>query len=279
MSPAVPGGLPARARSVLGAGSWGAAAPLLLAWLAAMLATPFVEQAGGVPARTGWILVTVALQAATAVALVARATGARRALRMLAPVPVITFLAEFVGSQTGVPFGRYHYTDLLAPHLGGVPLAIPFAWVMLLPSAWAVARVLAGRWGGPAFVGLSALALTAWDLFLDPQMVAWGIWAWDQPGEYFGIPLVNFAGWLLVTALVTVVARPAGLAVRPLLVLYALVCVTETVGLAVFWGLAGPAAAGAAVMGTLAVLAWRAELRAPAAADVRPAAGAAAGAG
>jgi uncharacterized membrane protein len=51
---------------------------------------------------------------------------------------------------------------------------------MMLPPSWGVARAIADRinprWEFPAFVGLSALAMTAWDLFLDPMMVTWEIW-------------------------------------------------------------------------------------------------------
>ena len=39
--------------------------------------------------------------------------------------------------------------------------------------------------------------MTAWDLFLDPQMVGEGYWAWARRGLYRGIPLSNFAGWFL----------------------------------------------------------------------------------
>ena len=44
---------------------------------------------------------------------------------------------------------------------------------------------------------LGAAALTAWDLFLDPQMVGEEFWVWARRGLYRGIPLTNFAGWFL----------------------------------------------------------------------------------
>lgn len=252
----------ARAGALVGAGSWGLAAPALLLWLGAMLATPGVEAVGGRDGFAAWIVVTVLLQAAVVLLLVGRAVGPARLVRLVAPVFAISFVAEAVGAATDLPFGPYAYTPFLQPQLLGVPLILPLAWLMLMPSAWAVGRALAGRWGGPAFVLLSATALTAWDLFLDPQMVGWGVWAWDEPGPYFGIPLVNFAGWVLVASLITAVARPVDLPVRPLLVLYGLVWAIEIVGLVVFWGLAGPAIVGGVVMGAFLVAAWRAELRA-----------------
>ena len=39
--------------------------------------------------------------------------------------------------------------------------------------------------------------MTAWDLAMDPMMVAGGHWVWEQPGAYFGVPLENYWGWWL----------------------------------------------------------------------------------
>ena len=46
-------------------------------------------------------------------------------------------------------------------------------------------------------IALGSAALTAWDLFLDPQMVGEGYWVWARRGLYRGIPLGNFVGWFL----------------------------------------------------------------------------------
>jgi lycopene beta-cyclase len=100
-------------------------------------------------------------------------------------------------------------------------------------------------------VAASSAAITAWDLFLDPQMVNWGFWEWELDGAYFGIPLSNYAGWLLTGAVVTLMVRPwrFALPLEPLLVVYAVVWFLQTVGLAVFWGQPGPALVGSLVMG------------------------------
>jgi putative membrane protein len=46
------------------------------------------------------------------------------------------------------------------------------------------------------------MAMTAWDLGMDPQMTARGHWVWTQGGAYFGIPVHNFVGWLATTFVV-----------------------------------------------------------------------------
>jgi putative membrane protein len=44
---------------------------------------------------------------------------------------------------------------------------------------------------------LGAYLLTAWDLALDPAMsFLTPYWVWDNPGPFYGMPLVNLAGWM-----------------------------------------------------------------------------------
>ncbi|MDO9130538.1 MAG: carotenoid biosynthesis protein [Anaerolineales bacterium] len=107
----------------------------------------------------------------------------------------------------------------------------------------------------PAFVLVSALTFTAWDLFLDPQMAAWDFWQWDAPGLYFGIPLTNFLGWLAVSALITLLIGPRGLPAAPLAFVYAATWLLQTIGLGLFWGQPGPALFGFTGMGTMVLLA------------------------
>ena len=44
---------------------------------------------------------------------------------------------------------------------------------------------------------VGGLVMTAWDVIMDPIMVAGGNWVWDVKGAYFGIPLQNYWGWWL----------------------------------------------------------------------------------
>lgn len=231
---------------------------LLVGWVLSMILLPIARWVYGDDAIPFGVTLSTALQAGTVLALLVGPWGVRRVARMVALVVVAAWIVEFVGSQTGFPFGIYHYTDRLQPQIGDVPLLIPFAWLMMLPPAWAVASLVSGGARNGRFVIASALAFTAWDLFLDPQMVAWGFWQWAEPGGYFGIPWVNFAGWLLASALLTWLARPASLPLRPLLGIYAITWALETIGQLAFWGLPGPALVGCAGMGLMLALAVRA---------------------
>ncbi len=249
--------------------SWLAALPqqltlpaiyLMIAWLAVMISLPTLQVRWGERAQVWCINAGVLLQASTVVAILIPAWGVGPSLLVVATVAVLAWSAEFVGLHTGFPFGRYAYTDRLQPQLGKVPVQIPLAWLMMLPPAWAVGGAISGSHQGVLFILASALAFTAWDLFLDPQMVAWHLWTWSGPdGEpqqgagFFGVPWTNYAGWFAVSALMTwAVIRIMPSADTPwaaLSLIYALTWLMESVGQIVIWPLYGPAVAGAVGMG------------------------------
>jgi putative membrane protein len=194
-------------------------------------------------------------------AILYNAWGLARTLKTFALVTILAYLAELLGSTTGFLFGKYHYSDILQPQIAGVPLLIPLAWLMMLPPAWAIAQISLPRPHSrfPLYqILLSALAFTAWDLFLDPQMAGWGFWVWEVPGQYFGIPLSNYLGWLVVSALITWVVNPKDLPVGPLALVYVLTWILQTIGQGIFWSQPGPAVVGFIGSGIFVLLAfWR----------------------
>ncbi|NMB67614.1 MAG: carotenoid biosynthesis protein [Chloroflexi bacterium] len=132
--------------------------------------------------------------------------GWRRGLTLVAIVVATGLAFESVGVASGAVYGSYHYTDQLGPKfLGLVPFLIPVAWFMMIYPSFRIADQLATRiiprgfWRGVLTAGLAAVAMTAWDLAMDPMMVMAGHWVWEQPGAYFGVPIQNFWGWWLTT--------------------------------------------------------------------------------
>lgn len=114
---------------------------------------------------------------------------------------VITFcyalLVEQIGMRTGWPFGNYEYSGSLGYQIYGVPLVVPFAWIMMAHPIFLVARRLSPNW---VFL-IGGYGLMAWDLFLDPQMVSAERWSWEFSGQAVPfqpeIPISNTFGWLL----------------------------------------------------------------------------------
>lgn len=141
---------------------------------------------GGPPAGSEW---AAPAYLATA-GLLALAVTRRAEWPALLGGAAIGWLAEAAGVAWGIPFGAYRYTAALGPAVAGVPLVMAAAWMVLL----AYVR----QWGLPWWAG--ALALTALDLVIDPLAAGpLGFWVWEQAGPYHGIPMSNYAGWLVVS--------------------------------------------------------------------------------
>ncbi len=125
-------------------------------------------------------------------------------------VYLISFLSEYFGTGYGIPFGAYEYTANLGYKIDGrVPWVIPLSWfLMAVPSyaiAWAALpgdRETGSGVGSKrvvARVAFAAVILTLWDVALDPAMSyqAPFYWIWSDTGPYYGMPWINFGGWLL----------------------------------------------------------------------------------
>ncbi|WP_124711376.1 carotenoid biosynthesis protein [Gordonia insulae] len=174
-------------------------------------------------------------------------------------------LAETIGVHTGLPFGTYSYSGTLGPEVLGVPALVPCAWIMMAWPALAAARRLVGtrrRW---ATAAVAALALTSWDVFLDPQMVDQGHWEWRYPTPAIpgveGIPVTNFVGWMLVSLVMMVLldrfisrgpSTPPPADALPIAV-YLWTYVSSVLAHAVFFGRPPVALVGGLIMGVVAV--------------------------
>ncbi len=127
----------------------------------------------------------------------------RRGLLVSAGIFVFGVALEYLGVTTGYPFGAYKYTGVLEPQLpGGVPLAIGFAWLVVVAGSLLTARWLLGSATGQRMVLLlpatGAVLAVGLDLLLEP--VAYHVknyWVWLASGGYFGIPWSNFVTWLV----------------------------------------------------------------------------------
>ena len=219
--------------------------------------------------RSGLVVATVLLGFAVSVGHAAGTRGRRAAVVLLAATAAGGLAVEALGVHTGFPFGGYRYSAALGPRLLGVPAVVPLAWTWMAWPAWLAATALTRR--RALRVGLAGLGLAAWDLFLDPQMVAAGYWRWRGSGAALaGVPWTNFAAWLGVALLMMAALAVAGgpavhradrSADAPMHALYLWTYLSSILAHAVFLRLPASAAAGALGMGLVAVplaviLAW-----------------------
>jgi putative membrane protein len=212
------------------------------------------------PVRAAFVVVTVVLGFAVSVGHAA-ATRGPRAASLLVVVTCLGGLAtEALGVATCVPFGCYSYADALGPRVFGVSWVIPLAWTWMAWPAWLAAGVLTRS--AVARVPVAAVGLAAWDLFLDPQMVAERYWVWSRP--FAGLPGVpdvpvgNYLGWLLVAvammallSAVPTLRRPGS--DGPMHALYLWTYCSSVLAHAVFLGLPWSALWGGIGMGLVAV--------------------------
>jgi uncharacterized membrane protein len=143
-----------------------------------------------------------------------RVRGLRRTLLFAALGNAIPVLGELLAVNV-LKLLRHH----VRPQVGGVPLAIALGWYNVAYGTSAVMESIL-KDSGPhkdkrsrALAPAVALAATSLDLLLDPAGLDLGLWQWNVDGSYAaevegpsgkrGVPLLNFAGWLGVTAGVT----------------------------------------------------------------------------
>lgn len=227
-------------------------------WLLLMLVLPIVDWLSQGQAFGLMVTVVVVAQVGAVAAMARLDWSWRRLADVLATIGIGAWLAEMAGSRFGLIFGHYDYSSILQPQLAGVPVLIPLAWAMLLPPSWAIASRFVSPRHTLRFALVSGLVFTAWDLYLDPQWVARGLWIWETPGLYFGIPLSNYLGWVVTSAVLTYLIQPNDLAdsALPLAGLYTVVAFTQAVALGLFWNQPGPALVGFVVMGGISAAYW-----------------------
>jgi putative membrane protein len=136
----------------------------------------------------------------------------RSALRFIVVASGISLAAEYLSTNTGFPYGRYDYiatTHGSELYVSNIPLFVPISFGTVV---WA-GRALANRVNiSPGILILGgALFAAAIDLVIDPMTLRGGSWflgrlySYRAAGQWFGVPMSNYAGWILVSALILLV--------------------------------------------------------------------------
>ena len=156
----------------------------------------------------------------------AAAWGWRRAVTFTAWAGGVAFAAEWSSTRVGAPFGLYHYTGATAGrelYLSNVPFFDPLSFTFLAYASLGLAGHLLGVDGEPRgaasgvpsappagarlrLAGLTGLLMMWLDVVIDPLAVRGDRWFlgrifyYPEPGWYFGVPIANFVGWVVVGA-------------------------------------------------------------------------------
>lgn len=207
--------------------------------------------------------------------------GVQRSLLMFGTAAAIALTSELCGTNFGLPFGLYRYTEMLGFRVNGdVPYVIPLSWSYMLYCCLAMCGRLFRTDKPWQWAVVAALMLTAWDVPLEVHMtnVTPAHWVWhlaDSPSwipavlmkpVFYGMPLMNWIGWIFTA---TIIARVMLTLVPPAkwralvapaafpLVLYAANGIMPIATVARH-GLWGAAIGGILVMGLVLALAIRA---------------------
>ncbi len=118
---------------------------------------------------------------------------------------LVTFWIEWIGVKTGRIFGNYYYGSTLQPVFLGVPLAIGFAWLVMLLSATAIFQRIQTGFAIKnkllQALGIAAL-MVIFDLVMEPAAMKLAYWNWS--GNH--IPLQNYLAWFLISLIIIAVA-------------------------------------------------------------------------
>jgi uncharacterized membrane protein len=116
----------------------------------------------------------------------------------------IAFVSEVSSIRNGFPYGLYHYVyeNLQGEGiLWGVPWWDSLSYSFLAYAAYEYGSYFLGEKGRTASF---AVLMVLIDIVVDPLAVLGDRWFlgrifyYPNGGEYFGVPLTNFGGWLLV---------------------------------------------------------------------------------
>lgn len=153
-----------------------------------------------------------ALAASSVIVALAHGTlayGWKNALAFCAITLAVSLIIENIGTATGLPFGHYHFVVTAGlPYVGRIPLIVGFLWFGMGYSAWHVAAALLDnadarlRQNGNLVVLplIAAIVMTQWDFVMDRgNSTIARAWVWHDGGADFGVPPINYAGWLLTS--------------------------------------------------------------------------------
>ncbi|CAA9463039.1 MAG: Carotenoid biosynthesis protein [uncultured Rubrobacteraceae bacterium] len=235
--------------------------PLILACALSLVAAYFAVRYPDIKGTSVGSFVSTLLIASPSAFALFRYLGPRKATLSLLVLSIFGYAIESLGVATGFPYGTFYYGDALGPRLAGiVPLLLPLSYAPLVVGA------VAAAWGTRLRLlhVLYATLLLVWmDAVLDPGAASLGFWVWPGGGAYYGVPISNYAGWLLSGAIATTLLLAAGQwseTPRPALLDSATIATSFWTGVVVLSGMVAPALLGALLL--VYLLARRSHLRA-----------------
>lgn len=190
---------------------------LLLFAVFALVAAQFWRPLN-LPGGPGWSdAVLLLLASSSSIAALARHLPSQNVLSAVVCIGLAGGAVDWLGAETGIPFGGFSFGDM-GPRLFGVlPWAMPLIWVVAILNSRGVARLVLRPWRktktyGFWLIGVTATLTALFALALDPLATHVRHYWWWVPAKlpltWQGASLVDFLGWAVVTPLILVFVTP-----------------------------------------------------------------------
>lgn len=119
-------------------------------------------------------------------------------------VVIASFFIETIGVKTGLIFGTYFYGTTLWPQIMDVPIAIGFAWFLMLICSIALMQRIpiinnANIW---IQMFIISILMTFFDFMMEPAAIKLNYWNWYRTI----IPLQNYLAWFVISFILTILA-------------------------------------------------------------------------
>lgn len=171
--------------------------------LALILVSGFVSIKGGI-----WAILIYFLPTIFVFMHGSRFLGKKNIAIFFIIVFAVTFTAEYIGVNTGKLFGDYYYNTINnGPLIGGVPPLLMLTYFSICYGTYWIMRTILSDFGvikGVKILWLSifgGLVATLTDLAADPvNSTVNQVYIWTKGGVFFGVPYLNFTGWLIEIA-------------------------------------------------------------------------------
>jgi putative membrane protein len=135
-----------------------------------------------------------------------KTTNVRIALLAYIILGVYGLLIETLSIKTGFPYSRFVYSDMMGYKIAEiVPYSIFLIWPTLVISAYSLSEFITKS--RIYKIVTTVILLLLLDFVFDPVATALGFWKWEESGIYYGVPFMNFLGWVLSAIVSSIVVN------------------------------------------------------------------------
>ena len=131
-----------------------------------------------------------------------------KGLMIYAAIAVVALIVENLAIITGFPYSHFSYGESLGWKIFHVPATLILTFPPLVIGSGYIANKISERYRIHKKIHkilIATFVLVALDLVLDPGATLLGFWTWNNPGIDYGVPWINYAGWILTGIITTAI--------------------------------------------------------------------------